>query len=946
MLINLIVATLLFVSNINYVSAKPSRALLQTITSPIDTTTLLINPVILTTDDNINNNEQTKCNHSACYERNIVGINLEQCICIEILAGACIYLPFNNPAVLDKQVIVSNVSNYDTFMHSLSEFIKKPREHIQTYLAPLIDNSLENARRCHYAIQISFDQIFLTAPLLLIHRGKWNPNDNVLNQSTPPCDNLKRSIHNDNDNIYPFVSNIPSVLLNDAIPSMFLNQYSNSLKAFLYHIRNWVFSGINNWFSSNQSDEEYQNKTSYVSDIGFSSLYQYEDAIKYFTTPLDMIIIMLAFGITPKCGLSSFIIMTTFSIDTTVAQQCSVSNIDYLGDGYCDDEGGYNSLECQWDKGDCCEQSCISSVDWDCGSGTNGYVCLDPYFNRPTISPTAEPTISPTTPTVSPTHDLFLNNWIVSNITLPVNGTYMAGGFWNGTFSILGNNIRAAENYYMEYNIRTDTVLDLSAVVSYNGRFNHEDDDYLAGGGQFYTQQQDQLFIIATYGADHIVLFTLTTKNYSEAYATIPLDSWPYYKTTGCLASTEKFLYVVGGYVYDRSEDFLQILVLETLSWLDCCKPYLINPRANAACVVTLNDYLFALGGISTHSIERINTQNILSNAWQEFAQLKVYPGQTVWDGRTAVVYGENILLIGGSHMQIINTFTGLVEFGPAMNIPVVHAVVVMAQKTIYAFGGRDSTNTWIDTIQYYILPETESPTSAPTDSPTSFTISPTTFPSASPTNPTIVPTPAPSNAPSLAPSQAPTGSTDAPSNSPSTPPSQFPSFSPTQATQSPSKSPSNSPSTPPSNSPSTPPSNFPSTPPSQFPSLAPTLSPSTHPTPTPTYNPTRLPTKNPTLYATLNPSNRPTKFPTKTTKPPTGSPTIAPSDAPTMSPTVSAETMQYLQDLDDLEYLYQITVISFASLFGMISFFAWLDSTKQCRTNDYFKINQISAAA
>eukprot|EP01084_Bolivina_argentea_P016844 31462_1 len=144
MLVKLIVATLLFVVNINYVSAKPSRVLLQTITSSNDTTHLLINPFILTTDDN-NNNEQTKCNHSTSYERNIVGINLEQCICIERLAGGCIYLPFFNPSVLDKKV--PNVSNCDTFTNSLSEFIKKPREYIQTYLVPLIDvnNSSENA---------------------------------------------------------------------------------------------------------------------------------------------------------------------------------------------------------------------------------------------------------------------------------------------------------------------------------------------------------------------------------------------------------------------------------------------------------------------------------------------------------------------------------------------------------------------------------------------------------------------------------------------------------------------------------------------------------------------------------------------------------------------------------------------------------------------------------
>merc|ERR1719384_1554388 len=42
----------------------------------------------------------------------------------------------------------------------------------------------------------------------------------------------------------PFVNNIRSrirsVLLNESIPTMFLDQYRNSLKAFLYHVQDWA----------------------------------------------------------------------------------------------------------------------------------------------------------------------------------------------------------------------------------------------------------------------------------------------------------------------------------------------------------------------------------------------------------------------------------------------------------------------------------------------------------------------------------------------------------------------------------------------------------------------------------------------------------------------------------------------------------------------------------
>jgi len=45
----------------------------------------------------------------------------------------------------------------------------------------------------------------------------------------------------------------------------------------------------------------------------------------------------------------------------------------WFGDGYCD--GSNNSWECQYDGGDCCEETCIDG-QWDCGF--NGYDCIDP----------------------------------------------------------------------------------------------------------------------------------------------------------------------------------------------------------------------------------------------------------------------------------------------------------------------------------------------------------------------------------------------------------------------------------------------------------------------------------------------------------------------------------------------------------------------------------------
>merc|ERR1711871_51186 len=59
--------------------------------------------------------------------------------------------------------------------------------------------------------------------------------------------------------------------------------------------------------------------------------------------------------------------------DSDPLADCSVEILEWVGDGYCDhDTDGYNTEECMWDGGDCCESSCESGM-FDCGE--NGYDC-------------------------------------------------------------------------------------------------------------------------------------------------------------------------------------------------------------------------------------------------------------------------------------------------------------------------------------------------------------------------------------------------------------------------------------------------------------------------------------------------------------------------------------------------------------------------------------------
>ncbi|MDP6126403.1 MAG: hypothetical protein QGH20_11700, partial [Candidatus Latescibacteria bacterium] len=49
-------------------------------------------------------------------------------------------------------------------------------------------------------------------------------------------------------------------------------------------------------------------------------------------------------------------------------------SLNWVSDGYCD--GGNNIDACSWDGGDCCESTCVSTDDTNCG--VNDYDCRDP----------------------------------------------------------------------------------------------------------------------------------------------------------------------------------------------------------------------------------------------------------------------------------------------------------------------------------------------------------------------------------------------------------------------------------------------------------------------------------------------------------------------------------------------------------------------------------------
>jgi len=76
-----------------------------------------------------------------------------------------------------------------------------------------------------------------------------------------------------------------------------------------------------------------------------------------------------------SCGSSTYVCRDTNASDYVNPDNCSVTFVHFLGDGYCD-YSIYNVASCDWDGGDCCEDTC---ADGDYYCGTNNFdECLDP----------------------------------------------------------------------------------------------------------------------------------------------------------------------------------------------------------------------------------------------------------------------------------------------------------------------------------------------------------------------------------------------------------------------------------------------------------------------------------------------------------------------------------------------------------------------------------------
>lgn len=266
------------------------------------------------------------------------------------------------------------------------------------------------------------------------------------------------------------------------------------------------------------------------------------------------------------------------------------------------------------------------------------------------------------------------------------------------------------------------------------------------------------LFTLSGDGASFNV-YDLRTLSYRNLNTTFPVTTY----SGTCLSSSETptpRLYVTGGYSNYLPQNYLQILNLDDMLWLDNT-PSMSYSREDHGCVV-VEDRLWVIGG-GVDSVEALNITNVESNGWIVIGNL-----HCILSDFGITIVDKVIFIVGGwcyydsqadekSHVtdivQTIDTATNsIIVYEDRLPVPTYYMPVVAIDYRIYGFGGRvdsvyysgffDSINTWMSLHMFRIFvytstcisvelahqclflratvnSTTESPTSSPSISPT-----------------------------------------------------------------------------------------------------------------------------------------------------------------------------------------------------------------------------------
>eukprot|EP01084_Bolivina_argentea_P175128 303324_1 len=338
------------------------------------------------------------------------------------------------------------------------------------------------------------------------------------------------------------------------------------------------------------------------------------------------------------------------------------------------------------------------------------------------------------------------DGWITSSVSMPRENYDMAIGYYDNSIYLLGGYIHQFQ--LIEYDIGTNKMID-------HGENKLPTKVY--GEAQYYSVSNNIIFMIDHFGAN-LFTFDLTTLSFINDGNNIHFNIPYNVSTEACIASTDEFLYIVGG---RNSENIflntLQIFTISTNEW-STTTPAMKSKRGALTCNIhPQNNMLYAIGGtveiieskggLDTVEAILINTANIDNQEWEYLGGHLIHPVSFA----RSIIYRTSILVLGGifqgetnayydwGAIQVIDITTGMISLGGGMGADYKHSAII-ANDIIYVFGGYNAAQ-GRDTWKYFIIPSS-SPTDVPTTSLPTDSTSPTLLPTDLPTTLTATASP------------------------------------------------------------------------------------------------------------------------------------------------------------------------------------------------------------
>eukprot|EP01083_Nonionella_stella_P309831 1098683_1 len=323
---------------------------------------------------------------------------------------------------------------------------------------------------------------------------------------------------------------------------------------------------------------------------------------------------------------------------------------------------------------------------------------------------------------------------------------------------IMGGDAWGDGKQFVEYNSSSDVMVDHGP---------NELPQNVFGIAMYFSQHGNSLYYMNSNvdpQVHSITVYDLSSPLFPSNTSTIQKGTSNIFGASACIAASEHFLFVLGGYEGDMLT-ILNVLSLPGHVW--SLGPEMITQRVNQGCVVMPDNYLYAIAGVTPQN-ERISINNLQDQTWHLIDPLTEtvgFHGIAPYQGVIWVFGGRDASNLAVYFNKIWNIYTedGSVALLPEslpFNFSLQRGTMTIVHNIVYLFGEQSMK---------YVIHPSDNPTKTPTDNPSEPSTNPTDNPSLNPSKmpsdtPSKWPTISPSNEPSITPTNTPT---DAPSSVP-----------------------------------------------------------------------------------------------------------------------------------------------------------------------------------